>query len=201
MTKPNDNDQTASDEKDWLNELVRLMARLRDKEGCPWDQEQTHESLKRCLVEETAEFLDAVDEQDDEAMQEELGDILLNVVFHAQIAAEENRYDLQSVARTICEKLIRRHPHVFGDKKVTHAEGVKEQWEQIKQAERRDKSAQGSLTGQDNTDISQSALQGVPKHLPALHRAYKIQKKASRVGFDWQYLPVLVASQQRPAMP
>ena len=174
MTKPNDNDQTVSDEKDWLNELVRLMARLRDKDGGPWDQEQTHESLKRCLVEETAEFLDAVDERNDEAMQEELGDILLNVVFHAQIAAEENRFDLQSIARKICEKLIRRHPHVFGDKKVTHPDSVKVMWEQIKQAERRDKS-----------DKPQSALDGVPKHLSALHRAYKIQKKASRVGFDW----------------
>lgn len=177
MAIPNNYESHTSNEKNWLDELVRIMARLRGKDGCPWDQEQTHASLKRCLIEETAEFLDAVDEQDDQAMQEELGDILLNVVFHAQIGAEDNRFDLQSVARHICEKLIRRHPHVFGDKTVTQAEGVKKLWEQIKQTERREKQAK--------TDTPQSALHGVPKHLPALHRAYKIQKKAARVGFDW----------------
>jgi tetrapyrrole methylase family protein / MazG family protein len=161
---------------DWLNEAVRLMARLRAKDGCPWDHQQTHVSLKRYLVEETAELLDAIDGGDDQALKDELGDVFLQVIFHAQIAAEDARFDAQGVAKGLCEKLIRRHPHVFGDQQIDHAEGVVTQWEQIKQQERKEKkSPEGAA----------SILQGVPKHLPALHRAYKVQKKAAQVGFDW----------------
>jgi len=152
------------------------MARLRAKDGCPWDHQQTHVSLKRYLVEETAELLDAIDEGNDQALQDELGDVLLQVLFHAQIAAEDTRFNVQDVARRLCEKLIRRHPHVFGDRQVDHAEGVVAQWEQIKRQEHEDQPPQQE---------PQSCLQGVPKHLPALHRAYKIQKKAAQVGFDW----------------
>ena len=161
---------------DWLDEAVRLMARLRAKDGCPWDHQQTHVSLKRYLVEETAELLDAIDEGDDQALQDELGDVLLQVLFHAQIAAEDARFDVQGVAQRLCEKLIRRHPHVFADRKIDHAEGVVAQWEQIKDQERKNRPSQ---------ETTPSILQGVPKHLPALHRAYKVQKKAAQVGFDW----------------
>lgn len=163
--------------KDWIKELVAIMTRLRDENGCPWDRKQTHASLKRYLVEETAELLEAIDDQDDQAIKDELGDVLLNILFHAQIASEENRFDIQDVARNTCEKLIRRHPHVFGDTTVHTAEGVVTQWEQIKQTERQSKP--------NTSDKSDSAIHGVPKHLPALHRAYKILNKAARVGFEW----------------
>jgi tetrapyrrole methylase family protein/MazG family protein len=164
-------------DKDWINELVEIMARLRAQDGCPWDRKQTHESLKRYLVEETAELLDAIDDQDDVGMKDELGDVLLNVLFHAQIASEEDRFGIQDVARNTCEKLIRRHPHVFGDTTIDTPEGVVTQWEQIKQVERQSKA-------QDNQPPP-SALHGVPKHLPALHRAYKVLNKAARAGFEW----------------
>ncbi len=163
--------------KDWTKELVEIMARLRAEDGCPWDRKQTHESLKRYLIEETAELLDAIDEQDDSAIRDELGDVLLNILFHAQIASEENRFDIQDVARNTCEKLIRRHPHVFGDKIVDTAEGVITQWEQIKQVERASKAPAN--------EQPPSAIEGVPKHLPALHRAHKVLNKAARVGFEW----------------
>ncbi|MCF7972902.1 MAG: nucleoside triphosphate pyrophosphohydrolase [Phycisphaerae bacterium] len=163
--------------KDWIKELVTIMARLRGEDGCPWDRKQTHDSLKRYLVEETAELLDAIDEQDDAAIQDELGDVLLNLLFHAQIASEEHRFDIQDVARNTCEKLIRRHPHVFGDTTIHTAEGVVAQWEQIKQVERQSKT--------DRTEPAQSAIHGVPRHLPALHRAAKVLNKAARVGFEW----------------
>ncbi|MFC1762925.1 nucleoside triphosphate pyrophosphohydrolase [Planctomycetota bacterium] len=160
--------------KDGFTELVNIMTRLRGEGGCPWDRKQDHVTLKRYLIEETAELLDAIDAGDDAALEDELGDVLLQVVFHAQIAAEAGRFDAQDVARRICEKLVRRHPHVFGETEVADAEGVVTQWEAIKAEERRD-------AGKEHT----GALQGVPGHLPALHRAYKVQKKAAKVGFDW----------------
>ena len=147
------------------------------KTAVPWDRKQTHDSLKRYLIEETAELLEAIEEKDDASIKDELGDVLLNVLFHAQIASEEKRFDLQDVAQNTCEKLIRRHPHVFGDTTVNTAEGVVTQWEQIKQTERASKS--------NENDTPASAIHGVPKHLPALHRAYKILKKAAHVGFEW----------------
>ncbi|OPZ24931.1 MAG: Nucleoside triphosphate pyrophosphohydrolase [Lentisphaerae bacterium ADurb.BinA184] len=159
------------DTKDWLRELVRIMARLREPGGCPWDREQTHATLKEYLSEESAELFDAIDDHDDPGMVEELGDLLLQIVFHCQIASEEGRFSLDDAARVCCEKLIRRHPHVFGDSEVSTAEGVLRQWERIKKDE---KSASRP-----------SALSGVPRHLPALHRAQKMQRKAARVGFDW----------------
>jgi tetrapyrrole methylase family protein/MazG family protein len=164
-------------EPDWTKELVRIMARLRAEDGCPWDRKQTHESLKRYLVEETAELLDAIDEQDDVAIKDELGDVLLNLLLHAQIASEEDRFDIQDVARNTCEKMIRRHPHVFGDTTIGTPEGVVTQWEQIKQVEQQSQAKEN--------EPPPSALHGVPKHLPALHRAHKVLNKAARVGFEW----------------
>ena len=163
-------DQTMS--KDYVQELVDILATLRAPDGCPWDHEQTHQTLKRYLVEESGELLDAIEDEDDEAIVDELGDVLLQVVFHAQIGKEEGRFDLQQVARNCCEKMIRRHPHVFADTQVADSAGVLDQWEKIKRTEK---------TGQKRT----SAVSGVPRHLPALHRAHKIQKKAAKVGFDW----------------
>jgi len=140
--------------KDWLQELVDIMARLRAPDGCPWDREQTHASLKEYLVEESAELFDAIDDGDDANMVEELGDILLQVDFHCQIADEEGRFDMQEAAQIVSEKLIRRHPHVFGDSDVSDADGVLKQWEAIKKEEK--------------GESRKSVLSGVPRHLPAL---------------------------------
>lgn len=157
-------------------ELVAVMAQLRGEGGCPWDREQTHASLKPYLVEEVYEALEAIDGGDDAELRRELGDVLLQVVFHAQIASEEGRFSIEEVCRAIVDKLIRRHPHVFGQTQVDGAEEVLANWERIKQAER------------EEEDKPDSALEGVPRQLPALLRAQRIQHKAARVGFDWQDL-------------
>lgn len=165
---------------DYVQELVRILARLRAEDGCPWDREQTHLSLKPYLVEESAEFLDALDDGDDHAMAEELGDILLQLVFHCQIAREDGRFDLQEAARLCCEKMIRRHPHVFGEAQADDANAVLDQWDKIKATEK-------------GKEARASAVSGVPRHLPALHRARDIQKKAAKVGFDWPELDGVLA--------
>jgi len=154
-----------------FDRLVEVMARLRGEGGCPWDREQTHETLKTYLLEEAYEVLQAIDRGDDRELKEELGDVLLQVVFHAQIAREEGRFDAEGVADAILSKLIRRHPHVFGDVKVEGAAEVLANWERLKRAERGGPEA--------------SVLDGVPAHLPALLRARRVQEKAARVGFDW----------------
>jgi MazG family protein len=150
--------------------LREIVARLRAPDGCPWDREQTHESLKPHLVEECYELIDAIDDRDDETMREELGDLLLQVVMHAQMASEEGRFDFDSVAGSIAEKLVRRHPHVFSDTKLSTSDAVLRQWDAIKRHEKKDR---------------ESVLDGVPRLLPALARAQKIQSKAARIGFDW----------------
>jgi tetrapyrrole methylase family protein/MazG family protein len=154
-------------------ELVEIMARLRGEGGCPWDREQTHESIKPYLIEETYEVLEAIDEQDPAKLREELGDLVLQVVFHAQMAEEAEAFSIADVLASINDKLRRRHPHVFGDVKAETAQEVLFNWEQIKQAERRREKGEASL------------LDGVPRELPALLRAHRLQEKASRVGFDW----------------
>ena len=151
------------------------MARLRSQEGCPWDREQTHSSLKPYLLEESYEALEAIDRGDDGELCSELGDVLLQVVFHAQVASERSSFDIDEVCRAIVDKLVRRHPHVFGDTDVDDADAVVINWERIKRAER-----------SDGDDVAPSPLDGVPLPLPALLRAQRIQDKASRVGFDWQ---------------
>jgi tetrapyrrole methylase family protein/MazG family protein len=156
-----------------LAELVEIMARLRGEGGCPWDREQTHESIKPYLIEETYEVLEAIDEQAPGKLREELGDLILQVVFHAQMAEEAGAFSIADVLATINDKLRRRHPHVFGDVKAETAQEVLFNWEQIKQAERRREKGQASF------------LDGVPRDLPALLRAHRLQEKASRVGFDW----------------
>lgn len=156
-----------------FTELVEVMARLRSKTGCPWDREQDHASLKPYLLEETYEALEAIDAGDDDELRKELGDVLLQVVFHAQIAAEEGRFTVGDVCRAIVDKLVHRHPHVFGDTQVEDADEVLQNWERIKKAER------------GGGETPPSALDGVPQALPALLRAQRVQHKAARVGFDW----------------
>ena len=167
-----------------FDELVQLMAKLRAPDGCAWDRKQTHVSLKPYLVEEAYEVLEAIDHTDTARLREELGDVLLQVLFHAQIGAEEETFSVEDVIHALTQKLVRRHPHVFGtaDQKQENlnAEDVKIRWEQIKRDERAEK-------GHDS-----SALEGVPKTLPALLRAFQVQARAARVGFDWPDLaPVL----------
>src|SRR6266851_983591 len=152
-----------------INDLVRIMARLRSPKGCPWDREQDHKSLRWHAVEEVYELLDAIEAGDDHEMIEELGDLLLQVVFHCQLARERGAFDFEEVARHITDKLIRRHPHVFGDTKVTGVDQVWANWEKIKRAEKH-----------GTRHARPSALDGIPKHLPALLRAEKLLKKAQR---------------------
>ncbi|MFP3902696.1 MAG: nucleoside triphosphate pyrophosphohydrolase [Armatimonadota bacterium] len=155
-----------------FDRLVKIMARLRAPDGCPWDAEQDHRSLRPYLLEEAYEVAEAIDDDDPETTCEELGDLLLQIVFHARIAAEEGEYDIEDVARGINEKLIYRHPHVFSDVDVNDSGDVLRNWEQLKKKEKE--------------KTRNSVLDGVPTAMPALQAATKIQKKASRVGFDWE---------------
>jgi MazG family protein len=152
-----------------INDILQVMAALRSPEGCPWDREQDHMSLRFHAVEEVYELMDAIEDSDDPEMIEELGDLLLQVVFHCQLAAERGAFDFEQVARQMTEKLLRRHPHVFGDSKAKTVDAVWAQWDQIKNAEK-----QG--THRERT----SAFDGVPRHLPALLRAEKLIKKARK---------------------
>ena len=158
-----------------FEELVHVMKTLQAPGGCPWDREQTHASLKPYFLEEVYEALDAIDSGDDDHIREELGDVLLQVVFHAEIASRDGRFDIDDVIRVIVEKLKRRHPHVYGDVVAEDAETVTKNWEAIKRKEKRDKPGGGSV------------LDGLPKDMPALIRARRIQEKVSRVGFDWEH--------------
>lgn len=163
MNEPNPNAQA-------MNRLLDLMTRLRAPDGCAWDREQTPATLKPQLIEECYEVIEAIDSGSSEHLAEELGDLLLHVVFQAQIAREAGQFTFADVANGIADKLIRRHPHVFGDAKVADAAGVVAQWHELKKAEKPERA---------------SALDGVPRAFPALMRAEALQKKARRVGFDW----------------
>ena len=156
-----------------LEQLLGIMARLRSPDGCPWDLEQTRASLKPFLIEEAYEVLEAIDGCDPEALVEELGDLLFQVVFHAQIGAEQRAFDMADVLRRVCAKMTSRHPHVFGGTPVASAEAALAQWEAIKGRE-----------AQSGGGV-RSVLDGVPRALPALTRAQRVQSKAARVKFDW----------------
>jgi MazG family protein len=150
-----------------FSEFVNIVKRLRKE--CPWDREQTNDSIKHATLEEAHEVIEAIDNNDDEELKKELGDLLLHVVFHTVIAEGDAKFTLDEVIDSISKKLIRRHPHVFGDAQVSDAEHVKKNWETIKLQEGRD-----------------SVLEGVPENLPALQRAHRLQEKAAKVGFDWE---------------
>ncbi len=155
-----------------INDLLQIMAILRAPGGCPWDAEQTHESIRTSLIEETYEVIEAINQNDRELLLEELGDVLLQVVFHAQMEKEKGSFDFSDVADGICKKLIERHPHVFGEVVVSGTGDVLSNWDEIKRKSKGQKT-QGS------------SMMKVPKELPALMRGQKIQSKAKKVGFDW----------------
>ena len=155
--------------------LAGILAHLRSPEGCVWDREQDHDSIKKNMVEEAYEAVEAIENRDYQSLKEELGDLLLQVIFHSQIAIENSEFNLSDVIREIIKKLYRRHPHVFGDKNFTSPEEVLVSWEEIKKQERK-----------NNPKKTESIFNGIPKILPALHYAYEIQNRASRLGFDWE---------------
>jgi tetrapyrrole methylase family protein/MazG family protein len=161
-----------------FEDLVAIQARLRAPGGCPWDREQTHDTLKTCLIEEAYEVLDALEHGNPKELTEELGDLLLQVLFHADIAREAGSFDITHVISAIQDKLVRRHPHVFGKVKADTAEQVLKNWVQLKAQEKNpDASAEQPLP---------SALEGIPRSLPALLEAYQLTRRAAQVGFDWE---------------
>ena len=155
-----------------IYDLQRLMELLRGPDGCPWDREQTHESIRRNLLEEAYEAAEAIDSGDADALIEELGDVLMQVIFHADIANKAGRFDLDRIADATCRKLIRRHPHVFGDVRAETGSQSLVFWEEMKREEKRQ-------------DTASDAMRSVARNLPELWRAEKIQSKAAKVGFDW----------------
>ena len=159
-----------TDELKNLKQLIETIAILRSPEGCPWDREQTHKSLRENLLQETYEALDAIDKENDDNLKEELGDVLLQVVLHAQIASEVNKFTIEDVAKAINDKLIRRHPHVFSDTKVKDTDEVLVNWEKIKRKEKPER---------------KSALSGIAETMPALLVAQELSKKAVKTGFEW----------------
>jgi len=165
----------------WFEKLVALQTRLRSPNGCPWDREQTHSSLRTYLIEEAYEVLDALESGDDAKFAEEMGDLLLQIVFHSQIAREEGRFTVADVIREVHEKMVRRHPHVFGAKRAKDAAEVLKNWEQIKAEERRAKGIIQTEAG----DESKSLMTGVPRGLPAALEGYQLTRRAARIGFDW----------------
>jgi tetrapyrrole methylase family protein/MazG family protein len=166
----------------FFQELIALMERLRGAEGCPWDKEQTHESLKPYLVEETYEVIDAIDSGDPAKLREELGDLLFQVIFHAQIAKEKKAFNIAEVLKGCLEKMTSRHPHVFGEEQLKTAEEVLKAWHKIKHKESGEK--------------EKSILGSLPRHMPALQKAFKVQKKAARVGFDWPKVEGVIAKME-----
>lgn len=151
-----------------FEKLVEIMAALRAEKGCPWDKEQTHQSLRPYLIEETYEVLESLDEGNMQELSKELGDLLLQIIFHAQIGRENQTFDIDAIIDGITEKLIARHPHVFGDVQINSAAEQSVHWEKLKKNEGK-----------------KSVIDGVPKNMPALRRAQRLQQKASTVGFDW----------------
>jgi MazG family protein len=164
-----------------IQKLVDLVERLRGENGCPWDKEQTRETLKPMLIEEAFEVLDALDAADPQELKEELGDLLFQVVFHAQIAQERGEFGLADIIDRLHEKMVRRHPHVFGEADLKTAKDVLRNWEDIKAAEK-------GIFSSSKADSEKSLLDGLPVKLPALYEAYQITAKAARVGFDWSRL-------------
>jgi MazG family protein len=161
-----------------FEKLLEIMATLRGPNGCPWDKQQDFNSLKPVLVEEVYEVLEAIENKDFDGLSEELGDLLLHVVFHAQLGKEASQFDITTVLEKISGKLVRRHPHVFGDETASSPEEVIKNWEAIKAREKAAKL-------KNRTPEQRSLLEGIPTRLPAIHEAHQISSRAARVGFDW----------------
>jgi len=179
MPQPIHDSRITIHEHENFSRLCEIVARLRAPDGCPWDREQTHQSLVPGLLEEAYEVADAIRTNDDANLREELGDLLLQVVMHAQIASEEGRFTIEEVSREIADKLVRRHPHVFGESEARDTGAVLKQWDAIKHAEKK--------SGHEGY------LSDLTRALPALMLAQKAQTKAARVGFDWSVIPDVVA--------
>lgn len=160
-----------------IERLLGVMRKLRAPDGCPWDIKQTHASLKSDLIEEAYEVIDAIDSGNSSELEEELGDLLLQVVFHSQISSEAGEFEFDQVANGISDKLIRRHPHVFGEINVADADEVLQNWDKIKKSEK-----------QGEGEAPASIVAGIPKQLPALQKAHQVQKRAARAGFDWDHI-------------
>jgi len=170
----------------WFEKLVAVQARLRAPNGCPWDREQTHQSLRTYLIEEAYEVVEALESGNDAKFAEEMGDLLLQIVFHSQIAREEGRFTVAEVIREIHDKMIRRHPHVFGETHAKDSAEVLRNWEQIKAEERRATGEKGNSIDGIQTPGETSLLDGVSHALPATLEGFQLTRKASRIGFDWE---------------
>src|SRR5947208_14924047 len=177
---------------EWFEKLVAVQARLRAANGCPWDREQTHRSLRTYLIEEAYEVLEALESGNDAKFAEEMGDLLLQIVFHSQIAREEGRFTVADVIREIHDKMIRRHPHVFGETRAKDSAEVLRNWEQIKAEERRISSGKGGA----KLPKEVSLLDGVSRALPATLEGFQLTRKASRIGLDWEDSAGVVAKMQ-----
>lgn len=181
FVKPNPEEAAAA-----FARLTEIVAQLRAPDGCPWDKEQTHLTLRRHLLEETYETLEAIEENDDAHLCEELGDLLMQPVMHAQLAAEENRFDIAQVLNGISDKLVRRHPHVFGDVKAADSDAVLRNWDAIKKQEKAEKSAAQNAREYSHERKTQSSiLDGVATTLPSLTLAQEVSKRAAKSGFEW----------------
>lgn len=173
---------TLSDAREEMQSLVETIWRLRQPDGCPWDRKQTHESIGKNMIEEAYEALDCIEAGDEAHLREELGDVLMQVVLHAQIAADAGAFTMADVARDINDKLIRRHPHVFGECSADSADEVLAIWDSVKLAEKGAKDADAAEAG----DRPEGLLEGVPRSLPALMEAQKVSRKAASAGFEWE---------------
>ena len=181
----------------WFEKLVAVQARLRAPKGCPWDREQTHQSLRTYLLEEVYEVLEALDSGNDPKFAEEMGDLLLQIVFHSQIAREEGRFTVSDVIREIHDKMIRRHPHVFGETRAKDSKEVLRNWEQIKAAER-DSNRGGTAAGKGRA-AAPSLLDGVSRALPATLEGFQLTRRAARIGFDWDNASSVIAKMREEA--
>lgn len=171
---------------EWFEKLVAVQARLRAPSGCPWDREQTHQSLRTFLIEEAYEVLEALDSRDDSKFAEEMGDLLLQIIFHSQIAREERRFTVCDVIREIHDKMIRRHPHVFGKTSAKDSAEVLKNWEHLKAEERRLKADKSDGRSGVKVEREASLLDGVSRSLPATLEGLQLTRRAARVGFDWE---------------
>jgi MazG family protein len=183
---------------EWFEKLAAVQARLRAPDGCPWDREQTHATLRTYLIEEAYEVLEAMESGDDAKFAEEMGDLLLQIVFHSQIAKEEGRFSVSDVIREVHDKMVRRHPHVFGKKRAKDSAEVLRNWEQIKKEERI-AAGKGKPEGAEKDKKPASLLDGVSKALPAALEGFQLTRRAARIGFDWENVEGVFAKMDEEA--